>query len=48
MDTNEIIQTIKNELMEEIFKLRNELEEIKYSSGNVEVEELKIQLNGKY
>ena len=46
VETNQIVQTVKNDLMEEISKLKIELETIKNSIGNAEIEELKIQLAG--
>jgi hypothetical protein len=46
VETNQIVQTVKNDLMEEISKLRIELETIKNSKGNAEIEELKTQLAG--
>ena len=46
VETNQIVQTVKNDLMEEISKLKIELESIKNSKGNAEIEGLKTQLAG--
>jgi hypothetical protein len=47
VETTETIQAVKNELKEEILKLRKELDDIKKLSGsNIEVAELKKELIG--